>query len=76
MLVMIITLRSRKIKPRILLSQPLEGANYIEAVEACGAIADLYAYPEVDTSYDGLILCGGGDIDPARFAEKTTAQTE
>ena len=62
-------------KPRILLSQPLEGENYIKAVEACGAIADLYAYPEVDTSYDGLLLCGGGDIDPARFGEENEGST-
>lgn len=57
-------------KPRVLLSQPLEGENYVEAVEACGAIADLQAYPAVDTSYDGLLICGGGDIDPARFGQQ------
>ena len=57
-------------KPRILLSEPLPAENYVEVVEALGAIADLRAYPEVNTDYDGLLLCGGGDIDPARFGQE------
>ena len=26
--------------------------------------------PEIDTDYDGLILCGGGDIDPKYYGEE------
>ena len=62
-------------KVRILLSQPLNGENYVEVVEACGAIADLQAYPEVNIGYDGLILCGGGDIEPSRFGEENNGST-
>ena len=54
-------------KVRLLLSQPLEGQNYIDAFGKCGAEVDLQPYPEVCTDYDGLVLCGGGDIDPSRF---------
>ena len=57
-------------KPRILLSQSLSGQNYVEAVVACGGIADLQAYPRVDLSYDALILCGGGDVHPRYFGEE------
>ena len=57
-------------KPKILLSQPLNGQNYIEAICACGADAYLEAYPTEEEGYDALVLCGGGDINPIRFGEE------
>lgn len=57
-------------KPKILLSQPLNGQNYIEAVWASGGEPYLKAYPKVDLSYDALILCGGGDIHPKFLGEE------
>ena len=51
-------------KPRILLSASPNNANYITAVKGCGGIPFASYLPEVDTAYDGLILCGGVDIHP------------
>ena len=55
--------------PRILISGTAgKMDNYIRAVkEAGGSYTALYA-PHVDpVDYDGLILCGGGDLTPALF---------
>jgi len=57
-------------KPKILLSTGSSPENYIEAVIGCGGIPTAQYLPEPDTSYDGLILCGGGDIDPSYFGEE------
>ena len=57
-------------KPRILLSVNSKRDNYIEAVNNCGGIAVAQYCPEVSTEYDGLIVCGGNDIDPIHYNEK------
>ena len=57
-------------KMRILLSSGSSAENYIDAIEGVGAEAIAKYLPEVDVDYDGLILCGGGDIDPKYYGEK------
>lgn len=57
-------------KPRILLSVNSKRDNYIEAVNNCGGIAVPQYCPDVSTEYDGLMICGGNDIDPAYYNEK------
>lgn len=57
-------------KPRILLSGKARVENYIKAVEAVGAEAVAEYLPKVDTGYDGLILCGGNDVDPKYYNEE------
>lgn len=50
---------------RILISTPREGGpNYIRAVERAGGTAVPACCPPADASgYDGLVLCGGGDLE-------------
>ena len=57
-------------KPRILLSGKARIENYINAVEAVGGVAVAEYLPKIDTGYDGLILCGGNDIDPRYYGEE------
>lgn len=56
-------------KPRILLSFKGSGENYINAVNFSGGEA--VTHPS-DIEYDGLILCGGGDISPHFYGEENT----
>ena len=56
-------------KIRLLLSGSSNMQNYIEAVEFCGAVPTAEYLPKVDTSYDGLVLCGGSDVAPDRYNE-------
>lgn len=56
-------------KPRILILNPGK-PFYEEVVKACGAEAVCKMYPEVSTDYDGLLLCGGADIDPVHFGQE------
>ncbi len=59
-------------RPRILVSAYLKEEDnrfYCAAILAAGGQpVPLYA-PQPDLSYDGLLLCGGGDIDPAAYGE-------
>lgn len=57
-------------KPKILLSVNGKRDNYIEAVNNCGGIAVPQYCPDVSTEYDGLIICGGNDIDPKYYNEE------
>ncbi len=54
-------------KPVILLSGNLKTENYLSAVNCAGGIAKKEFC--IGTSYDGLILCGGGDIEPSIYGE-------
>lgn len=56
-------------KPRILISANKCKEQYVAAVEAAGGIAVAQYCPDVDTSYDGLILAGGNDVNPAYYEE-------
>ena len=42
---------------------------YIDAVNLSGGEATCEYLPRVDLSFDGLILCGGNDIDPKYYGE-------
>lgn len=56
---------------KILLSSSRSGAeNYENALRALGAEPTTRYCPKADTGYDGLLLCGGGDVDPARFGQE------
>ena len=57
-------------KTKILLSYKISAQNYIDALCALGAEPTAEYLPEVNTDYDGLILCGGGDVDPKYFNEQ------
>lgn len=50
--------------------------NYIRAIEAVGGSATSGYCPAPDLAYDGLLLCGGGDIDPSFFGQENTGSTE
>ena len=56
-------------KVKLLLSGKPRIEYYIDAVEKCGAEAVAEYLPVIDTDYDGLILCGGSDIDPKYYNE-------
>lgn len=56
---------------KILLSSSRNGAeNYENALKSLGAECATQYCPQVDTGYDGLLLCGGADVDPARFGQE------
>ena len=58
------------VKPRILLSASSKTNYYMDAVLAAGGEPVLeYCPSESADGYDGLILCGGNDIDPAYYGE-------
>ena len=57
-------------KMKILLSRGSSAENYLNALEGVGAEGVAKYLPEVDTNYDGLILCGGADVDPKYYNEE------
>ena len=59
----------RTISPRILLSANNNKEFYIDAIEKCGGIAVAKYAPEFSKEYDGLLLCGGNDINPKYYNE-------
>lgn len=61
---------------RILISRSGGRENYIRAVERAGGIAFDQYCPEPDLSFDGLILAGGGDVDPARYGAENCGSSE
>ena len=58
-------------KAKILLSGKENIKYYIAAVEALGAEAVADTLPRADADeYDGLLLCGGSDVDPKYYNEE------
>ena len=60
-------------KKRLLLSVKQNGQYYVDAFENCGAQTEAVYLPKVDTGYDGLVLCGGDDVDPIHYGRENTA---
>ncbi len=57
--------------PRILISTGGgDAANYLAAVKAAGGEGEARYLPPPGLHYDGLILAGGGDMDPALFGQE------
>ena len=57
-------------EPNILISTGGgDAAGYLAAVEAAGGRGTARYLPGPDLSYDGLLLAGGGDMDPALFGQ-------
>lgn len=44
--------------------------NYVKAVERAGGVAHAAYLPEFDLCYDGLILAGGGDMEPSLYGQE------
>jgi putative glutamine amidotransferase len=67
-----------RVKPRIVLtlSRPTERnrsfiARYRPALERAGAeVVEVYPGDPVPDDFDGLLLAGGGDIDPSRYGSE------
>lgn len=57
-------------KVKLLLSGKTRIEYYIDAVERLGAEAISDYPPKIDTQYDGLILCGGSDVNPKYYDEE------
>ena len=55
--------------PKILLAGKDTAEPYMEAVQLAGGNPEFVYCPTYDEKYDGLILCGGADVDPARYGQ-------
>ena len=64
-------------KPRILISRSPESSGLYEAaVEKAGGEALSFHCPDPEMDFDGLILAGGGDVDPSEFQEPNQGSTD
>ena len=58
-------------QPNILISTGGgDASGYAAAVEAAGGLAEVRYLPGPDPAYDGLLLAGGDDMDPALFGQE------
>lgn len=55
---------------RILLSGKENIQYYVDAIERLDGMASVNDPEGADGSYDGLLLCGGRDLDPSRYGEE------
>lgn len=63
-------------KIRLLLSCKTNQCYYIDAVNEAGAEPTAKYLPEIDTRYDGLILCGGSDIEPKYYNQEINGSVD
>lgn len=61
---------------KILISAKTNMSYYIDAVTRCGGDAIGVYCPKYSSEYDGLILCGGNDINPKRYGEDMNGSEE
>lgn len=58
-------------RPKILISTGGGNAeNYLNAMKTAGGEGEARYLPAPDLSYDGLLLAGGADVDPALFGQE------
>lgn len=58
-------------KPKVLISRAPESSGlYEKAVERAGGEPLSFHCPDPEMDFDGLILAGGGDMDPIEFREQ------
>lgn len=50
-------------------------ATYLRAVERAGGTARAVRLPRPEPGWDGLILAGGGDVEPALYGQKNCGST-
>lgn len=63
--------------PKIVISRGKSGAdNYARAVAGAGGEPLVSYCPAADGTGDGLLLCGGGDVDPALYGQENTASED
>ncbi len=55
--------------PKILISGNAKLQYYLSAVEKSGAVGVAGYLPKNDDSFDGLLLCGGNDINPCVYGQ-------
>lgn len=64
-------------KPKILISRSPESSGFYEtAVEKAGGEPLSFHCPDPEMDFDGLILAGGGDMDPSEFEEPNLGSVE
>ena len=58
-------------RPRILISTGGgDAGNYLNALESAGGVGEARYLPGPELFYDGLLLAGGGDVDPVLFGQE------
>lgn len=63
-------------KVKLLLSGKPRIEYYVDAVKNLEAEVVAEYLPSIDTQYDGLILCGGCDVDPKYYNEEINGSTD
>ncbi len=56
-------------KPKILVSAKVKTEYYVDAVNASGGDGHAEYCPSPLADHDGLVICGGSDIDPKYYGE-------
>lgn len=76
-IIIVIVLGGDLLKPKILLSCSLNRAiNYENAILRAGGMPFSVYCPSITAEYDGLLLCGGGDVAPNRFHQDNQGSKE
>ena len=57
-------------KPKILVLANQKRENYKNAIIAAGGEPTVKYLPDMDTNFDGLLLCGGNDISPSFYGQE------
>ena len=61
---------------KILLCVNTNKEHYLQAVEGAGGEPVASYIPTLDMDYDGLILCGGNDLDPSFYGQELNGSVD